>query len=65
MHPTFVIPAAFRGRSLNDYGDPENVDTVFEGVEVSGDGCTVALGAEAQNAVYLLDLPPPGATLRG
>lgn len=46
VHPTFVIPAAFQDRSLND-GDPENVDTVFKGVEVSGDGRTVALGAEA------------------
>ena len=51
--PSFVIDA----RSFTNAVDPANVLTAFEAVEISSDGLTVALGAEAKNAVALV-LPP-------
>lgn len=51
--PTYTLDA----KPYTNSTDPANVQTVYEGVAISGDGLTVALGAEAQNAVALV-FPP-------
>ena len=37
-HPTFIVPASVNGTSLNNATDPNNFQTVFESVAISGDG---------------------------
>ena len=44
-------------KAYNNTSDPNNLNTVFEGVDISADGLTVALGAEGKNAVALLLMP--------
>ena len=51
--PTYTFDA----KPFSNSTDPSNIQTVCEGVDISGDGMTVALGAEAQNAVALV-FPP-------
>jgi hypothetical protein len=40
------------------------LQTAFEGVGISSDGSTVALGAEANNSVGLVHFPLPAALKR-
>ena len=55
--PTFRIPSTYKGKSLNNTADPNNIQTVFESVEISRDGRVLALGCEASNEVMLFSLP--------
>lgn len=66
------MPVTLQGRDLNtrtfggkDAINPENPDDnvddegTFEGVEISADGLTLALGCESANSVAVFVLPPP------
>ena len=62
--PAFVIDSTFEGKDLNDkLSDPNNPNKVYKGLDISRDGLTLGLGAEGVNAVVMVTLPLPFATL--